>query len=187
MIPVCEIPWHQLKRQFPHLRKTKFQQQSPGADRYNCMALAVGIDQMWWWPSGDYWPPCAPRENTEAAFVAVFEALGYRRCKSAEPISQHEKVAVYTTGNSVKHVTRQLQNGRWCSKLGAYQAIIHEDVDALRGRLYGNVSAFLVRRINHKRHLRRLKVVMEDLELSGRVATLPDGLVRFPEGITPKC
>lgn len=45
------------------------------------------------------------------------------------------------------HVARQLTDGKWTSKLGQLEDIVHSTVDAIAGSDYGEVIQFM------KRHL----------------------------------
>ena len=60
-----------------------------------------------------------------------------------------EKVAIYThdgsTGGTLKHAARQLNETRWTSKLGALWDIEHAE-EALSGPKYGKNAAYLSRK-----------------------------------------
>ena len=137
---------------FPNLNPGEYRVTSEASPVYNCIAWAAGDDTDWWWPdpdSGNYWPAAAPFEETLASFRAVFEALGYRECATAEREPGFEKVALFVDDDGLPtHAARQLPNGNWTSKLGKWQDIEHQYLNALAGSasLYGNVALLLRRR-----------------------------------------
>ena len=68
---------------FPGLRGQSYRITSPKDHRYNCIALAVGDPQNWWWPDEagqDAWPAGVARAETVAAFRDAFATLGYVAC-----------------------------------------------------------------------------------------------------------
>ncbi len=137
---------------FPNLNRDEYRVTSPASDRYNCIAWAAGDADNWWWPDPDpdsdsYWPATAPREETLASFRTVFESLGYRECATAEPEPGFEKVAIYAKDDLPTHAARQLPNGSWTSKLGEWQDIEHQSLNALTGMasIYGEVALLLRR------------------------------------------
>jgi hypothetical protein len=101
--------------------------------KYNCIALAAGDDQIFWWPLnrwGFYWPPQLPKEpigqETIQNFIRCFELLGYKPCENPQLERGIEKVAIFVGGNgSPTHAARQLESGRWASKCGDYEDIEH--------------------------------------------------------------
>jgi hypothetical protein len=102
----------------------------------------------WWWPDPAnmcFWPEGAPRVTTLAAFVRAFEEIGYKVCDGADAEKGFEKVAIYAKDGVPTHAARQITNGRWTRKLGAWETIEH-DFDALEGSEYGHVAYVLRRR-----------------------------------------
>jgi hypothetical protein len=139
---------------FPGLRGTDCRVTSPADRRYNCIAWAAGDTRRWWWPDpppddeGYHWPPGVSNEETLAAFVAAFVALGYEPCTDEGQEAGWEKVALYATADGAPaHAARQLSGGRWSSKLGRGQDIEH-DLRALEGADYGKVVQILRRRVD---------------------------------------
>jgi len=90
-------------------------------------------------PQRVYWPPGAPRDETPEALQAVFAALGYAVCDNVAQELGFEKVALFVNvAGFPTHVARQLESGRWTSKLGQIERIEHELRD-LEGTEYGSV------------------------------------------------
>jgi hypothetical protein len=119
---------------------------SPADDRYNCIAWAAHDNERWWWPDEDsYWPDGAPREETIAAFVAVYGELGFVSCDDPLLEAGYEKVAIYAAPDGMPtHAARQLPSGLWTSKLGQLQDIQHQ-LEDLAGPVYGSCARFLKR------------------------------------------
>jgi len=132
---------------FPSLTSGNHRITSAASRHYNCIAWAAGEQESWWWPDPEqigFWPPVVPRVETLAAFVSVFQGLGYEVCKNAELEAGYEKVAIYALAGRPTHAARQLINGRWTSKLGRQEDIEHERA-ALDGPVYGTMARILRR------------------------------------------
>jgi hypothetical protein len=134
---------------FPRLRGTAYQITGPPDPVYNCIAWAAGATDSWWWPIGDpeqvHWPAGVPHEETLEAVQAAFATLGHVVCDHAELEPGWEKVALYTYADGFPtHAARQLENGRWTSKLGQLERIEHALPD-LEGTEYGSVVRVMKR------------------------------------------
>ena len=137
---------------FPQLSGETYRITSSATDIYNCIAWAAGDSNRSWWPAPDYfWPDSAPLEETLSGFRAVFEGMGYLECESDTFEEGFEKVAIFAGDDQVPtHAARQLQTGKWTSKLGDWEDIEHDTLSALENAplmdsLYGAV-AFIMRR-----------------------------------------
>lgn len=118
--------------------------------RYNCFAWALGDDSQWIAPTGhyDYWPENIPNELTLDSITELFRQAGYEVCSDGSLEAGHEKIAVYVKDGVPTHAARQLSDGRWTSKLGKYEDIEHDSLEALYGDgygEYGSVAVFMVR------------------------------------------
>jgi hypothetical protein len=140
-----------LETLFLGLRTTAYRVTSPQSGEYNCIAWVVGDTANWWWPVNEpadtlrFWPGEVPREETMAAFLAVFSGLGYTVCDSEGREIGYEKVALFAGPQGVPaHAVRQLPSGLWTSKLGKGEDIEHE-LRALEGEIYGTVVLLLKR------------------------------------------
>jgi hypothetical protein len=132
---------------FPGLRGQAYEVKSPKDGRYNCIAWAAGDTLRWWWPDADgedTWPPGVPRAETVEAFRAAFATLGYDACDHEYLEEGYEKVALFALEGAPKHAARQLDTGRWTSKLGPREDIEHELHD-LTGMAYGSVVLVMKR------------------------------------------
>lgn len=132
---------------FPNLDREGYSVESPYDPNYNCIAWAAGDVFRYWWPKRPaYWPPTIPEDTSIETFTSLFEALGYSVCLEAEFEEGYEKVAIYALGGEVQHAARQLQNGKWTSKLGQDIDIEHT-LAGLEGGLYGDVVKILKRKL----------------------------------------
>jgi hypothetical protein len=127
---------------FPGLHASGYAVTSPEDVRYNCVAWVVGDVDQWWWPAEDsYWPDEVAREET----IAAFAGIGFAPCDDSRLEPGYEKIAIYAAPDGTPtHVARQLNSGRWSSKLGQLQDIQHR-LEDLAGPLYGRVAQLLKR------------------------------------------
>lgn len=140
-----------LVRYFPRLTLGAYRQTSDCDPTYNCVAWAVNDTSNFWWPKPSdeyYWPADVPLEVTMPAFIRVFANLGYERCDDHELEEGFEKIAIFAKrtaeANKPKHAARQLDNGRWTSKIGNLWDIEHDLFD-LRSASYGEPVVFMKR------------------------------------------
>jgi hypothetical protein len=146
--------WNQAHH--PKLTDTNCIVTSPATKSYNCIAWAVtgSSDAPWWWPlpAAYYWPNGVVREVTIAAFLQAFATEGFAECADGNTEDGFEKIALY--GNRMPwgtveptHAARQLPDGKWTSKLGNLEDIIHETAEDVNGPIYGGVIHYLKRPI----------------------------------------
>jgi hypothetical protein len=121
---------------------------SKSEDCYNCIAWAANVTTDWWWPVGPgktHWPAGAPQVANLEAFREAFATLGYVVCSGEELEPGFEKIALFAKEQGgPSHAARQLDSGRWTSKLGRMQDIEHALRD-LEGELYGSVVLVMKR------------------------------------------
>ena len=134
-----------IEKEFPELRKKGYKPTSIATPDYNCIAWAAGKTDEWWWPGLPAWPKNAPGEIEIKSFQRAFEDLGYSPCEDALLEPGIEKVAVYAIGDEPTHMARQLENGKWTSKLGPLLDIDHETPDCLNGGGYGKPVLYMKR------------------------------------------
>jgi hypothetical protein len=125
---------------------------SPRTSTYNCIAWAASANSRWWWPDDKgiaYWP-IAERKLTVDCFVKAFETLGYKICLDDALEPGIEKIAIFIgkalDGSMIPtHAALQLPSGEWASKLGPLEDIVHPDVNAVNGPLYGRPYVYMCR------------------------------------------
>ena len=131
------------EKNFPNLTKNLYEVVDDETDAYNCIAFAAGDKTRWWEPDpyGVYYWPIPRREYTVSCYVELFESLGYKKCKCSIRWRGIERVALYydpvgspqMPPNSPTHAAKQFPNGRWRSKLGAWELIEHKGLTCLNG------------------------------------------------------
>ena len=127
---------------FPNL--SGYRITSPVSLEYNCVAWTLGITNQWW--SHDrIWLDSVPRSLEATALTQLFEAFGYVVCDSAEREAGYDKVALYVLNGEWQHAARQLEDGRWTSKLGPFEDITHPSPEDVAGELYGEVHCIMRR------------------------------------------
>jgi len=144
---------------FPRLRRGDYRVTSCETTGYNCIAHAAGKNDNWWWPvdahvEGVHWPVGIEPEETMEAFVRAYGTQGYAICAARDLEDGLEKIAVYVDADGTPtHAARQLPNGSWTSKLGDWEDIQHQTLEALetgedeahQGLAYGKVAVFMAR------------------------------------------
>jgi hypothetical protein len=133
---------------FPNLHA--FVETSPATPKYNCIAWAAEDTENFWWPKPDpgyYWPPTVLREVEIGRFIEAFRTCGYEPCDNGDREAGWQKVVIYAQSDGTPtHMARQLEDGRWTSKLGNNIDITHPTVEALEGNQYGKAAQYLRRK-----------------------------------------
>jgi hypothetical protein len=148
-----------VKQRYRNLRPS-FRVDSANDARYNCAADAAGDKSRRWWPWPNYyWPVDHDCQQSIDEFVRAFATLNYFACidESLEP--GWEKIALFGVGitegtTKIKHVARQIPSGKWRSKLGPNEDIIHETLQELEGSQYGGVVKVLRRQVPKRKRKR---------------------------------
>ena len=141
------------RRQWPNLRQANCAITSPNSPVYNCAAWAANDPDNWWQPlqvtgTITYWPDGARRDATIAGYEEAFRTLGYQACEDERLEPGTEKIALYADGEGTfVHAARQLDDGRWTSKLGDLVDIEHPTLADVAGGIYGQPNLFMERRL----------------------------------------
>lgn len=136
---------HHIESLFPGL-SGKFRITSPATPKYNCIAWAADDPYRKWWPAPFCYWPRVTREATVPAFIEAYGTLGYKPCADGVLVAGMEKIAIYVNAKNVPlHAARQLESGKWTSKLGDLEDISHDEVRGLEGTSYGRVACYLSR------------------------------------------
>lgn len=141
--------------EFPNSRHDPFIEKSAIDPDYNCIAWAYGTDKKRLWPNLPhyYWPEGIPNEPTIEAFIQLFASIGYVECDNGDLENNYLKIAIYQKNGEPTHAARQLENGKWASKLGRYWDI-HHSIFAMANGDYGDVVKYMKRRIKFEMFLR---------------------------------
>jgi hypothetical protein len=143
-----------LEALFPRLRDSGYAVTSEYASGYNCVAYIADDRLHRWEPEergGWYWPPGLPKNDfTLSNYIRCFEYLNFRRCVDDSLEDGVEKIAVFVDDEGeFSHVSRQLEDGWWSSKLGFYEDISHPSNEVLlagRPLQYGENLILMARR-----------------------------------------
>jgi hypothetical protein len=137
---------------FPALRGGQgYKDTSDPTIDYNCLAWALGINWTRYDPlphcAGYFWFPGVEREWNEKTIRKIFENHGYAICDSYDLEQGYEKVVFYIDeGGEPQHFARQLENGKWTSKLGELNDIEHDTLESLVCPDYGKPKLVLKRK-----------------------------------------
>ncbi len=139
----------EIEQSFPNLQRCGYSVTSPATLDYNCIAWAANDTEAWWEPDPldlSYWPLGIPRSYTLDAYIEAYKTLGYSVCEDAENENNFEKIAIYADSNGKPtHAARQLNSGKWTSKLGRLEDIEPLSLDSLAGPHYGSLAVILKR------------------------------------------
>jgi hypothetical protein len=151
-----EINREQIFDAFPDLRHDpNFKLLSPCTYEYNCIAWAMGLDNVWVDPfpdAGHWWPDGVERGLSPEHLIAAFKAVGFEISSDAEPEAGFDKVALYKNGDEWSHATRIVERGIESSKFGSAwdgqhsHNLCHDETDGKVSNPYGNIFAYMKRR-----------------------------------------
>lgn len=136
---------------FDNLVSIGYRRTSDEDEFYNCVAWALGDTSQRWDPikgSGDHWPQNMPCLCDIPTFMSLFQSQGgYVKCDDWKHEEGIEKIVLFEElqHGLFSHVTRELRDGKWTSKLGDWEDIEHNSPEALTGKEYGKISAVMKR------------------------------------------
>ncbi len=133
---------------FPNLASVGYVPKSEQTRVYNCIAWsAEDASRVWQGGNVDgYWPPGAVEGYGLESLLSAFAMLGYLICQDGKYEDGCVKVALYSNrAGRWTHAARQLADGRWTSKIGGLEDIIHKTPFALTGSDYGDVIHYMKR------------------------------------------
>lgn len=134
----------QIEERFPNLSKSNYRILAPVNSEYNSIAFAAGDSSRWWSPKREYWPEGQPKSMSLNTIINLYTSLGFQLCGTADFEPGIEKIAIFQgQDGEVTHVSKQMESGKWQSKMGARELIEHDTLDALAGGLYGDVTQIL--------------------------------------------
>jgi len=138
------------ERLWPHLFSEGYTKTSEETWRYNCIAFAADDESQWWWPDAEgnaFWPPGVARKVEISCFIQAYRTLGYEVCEEGLE-SGYERIVIYALNGEPTHAAKQLENGRWKSKLGRFEDIEHNTLKAVTEYIYGEPAVFMRRKAN---------------------------------------
>jgi hypothetical protein len=113
--------------------------------RYNCFAWAAHYDDRWLEPDRPYgyWPTDISGRLTLNHLTAVYVKHGFERCESSDPEPGYEKIAISADRRGLPlHAARQLENGKWTSKLGGLEDICPSAVAPHSASFFHGIDLF---------------------------------------------
>lgn len=136
---------------FPKLRDDRnFTIESPETPIYNCIAFAMGTQDVWVDASSKawaWWPENVSRDDTPVALTQAFEAVSFECCSDDAPEKDFDKVALYSKDGKWTHAAKILDSGEaYHSKFGQSFDATHSG-DSFAGSRYGDVFQFMKRPI----------------------------------------
>jgi hypothetical protein len=142
-----------IRNDFPNLSAADYLITSPEDDGYNCFCWAIrsGKNDVWCSPTpipGYYWPSGLARNAKLETFIELYRLEGnFEPCADGSLETGFEKVALYVDrSDKVSHAARQLDSGKWTSKLGVLDDIEHVNTSVLEADYAASVRQFLKRR-----------------------------------------
>ena len=134
--------------EFPLARAGDIVTDSEMTPEYNCVGWALHLKRSVIWPDDDQqhqWAPDLPRRPDKDIFCAFFEKMGFSECNDENFEQSREKIAIYSRGNEVLHVARQLRDGRWTSKLGPLADVLHPTALSISDGWFGVLAILMSR------------------------------------------
>ena len=132
---------------FPRLAASGYEITADASGEFNCITWVLGMSGRNWDfndPDG-YWPLSVPRNDLITTVMQLFIGEGFTSCESIEPEPGYEKIALYAFVGRFTHAARQLEDGRWTSKLGKREVITHPSPATLSGGFFGFVHCIMRR------------------------------------------
>jgi len=157
---VIALDEEQRAEKWPHLiLGENFEFTSPKKRGYNCVAYALGevnkdIDMLALSKRIDLTPFGLSNDKLDHSingYIKLISGLySYEVCDNSEVEENFDKIVLFEgldeDGDiSFLHIAKQLDNGIWTSKMGAFEDIEHLTPDAVNG-LYGQPKVFMKRK-----------------------------------------
>ena len=143
-----------LEQAIPVLVDANYEVTSDEDPSYNCAAWAVYSATFWLDPTPQdpcVWPEGLPRSDVSIGnFARAYELPGYTRCDDGSLEEGFDKIVIYGLFGEFQHVARQMEDGRWASKCGGLEDIVHDTPEDLEGDAdaedgYGEIAIFMHR------------------------------------------
>ncbi|WP_017259753.1 DUF7689 domain-containing protein [Pedobacter arcticus] len=138
-----------VEKEFPALANDPyFKITSPDDEKYNCIAWACGINNIWYWPfpsiDGVVTWPITEKTKEISSLIKLFEMKGFKLCEGYDFDPTLVKIALYVdSNNEFTHAARQNRDGLWKSKLGQWFDIIHGTPYTIENNIYGKAEYFM--------------------------------------------
>jgi hypothetical protein len=119
---------------------------------YNCVAYALGVENKDWDMlvfAKMFGLNKNDLDHSANGYAIIFrEKFGFEICQESEKEEGFKKIALYENNEGdFKHLSLQLENGKWTSKMGVYEDINHRDLNSISGDFYGHPVMFMKKTI----------------------------------------
>lgn len=144
-MPSGDLP--HLEHLFPALSRSEYSKSSEQDRFYNCFAFAVHDTGQYWQKvsvRGYYWP--LERDDRLEDWIKALHLNNFEVTDNRDLEPGFEKVSIYVKAGSPEHVARQLESGKWTSKIGKLEDIEHATLSGLEGEEYGEATIFMKRK-----------------------------------------
>ncbi len=142
------------RENFPNATPETLIEKSPATSEYNCIAWTLGEEHLWWdTVPGYFWPRRIPKPASVIQnVVEMYNAQGFIECQSADLEPGIEKIVLYSESGKFRHAAFQLESGRWTSKMGPYEDVVHSTAETLLGDELEKIERIMMRprTENHK-------------------------------------
>lgn len=142
---------------FPTLqRDSHFEITSDCTPAYNCIAWALGMNDVWVGLdhptnySWAWWPDEVPCDEQKESLIALFQYFGFELTDTPDTEEDYDKVALFADDEGWTHAARVIGNDVLHSKIGTAWDIHHSGGDIFSGTEYGNIYAYMKRSISER-------------------------------------
>lgn len=145
---VFAITKEEIKTKWPNMAEgVNFKFTSEQTWDYNCVAYVLGIKDDWI----DFYYTADGSVSMDLginSYIDLFKNHGFSICKNDSLQKGFEKIAIFEDSNKwFSHVSLQLSDGKWTSKMGEYEDIKHTDLESVSNGIYGTSVVFMKREI----------------------------------------
>ncbi|MDQ3635748.1 MAG: hypothetical protein M3405_14745 [Acidobacteriota bacterium] len=167
-------------RHFPNIDIEGFKVTSELDFFYNCFAWAGEDNTRNWEPGSRYshWLTDNPAYTLEN-FIDNYSRIGYTELtKSSALESDYEKIVIYVNDDGIPtHAARQLESGKWTSKLGIREDIEHSTPECIESDEYGVIKVIL-KRPNKQKYSNKTQETSKEFE---KFKNLAKGIANVPK------
>lgn len=151
---------------------------SPATWVYNCIAFAMGSQDIWVAAGhpqcGFYawWPPSVNRDGNPQSLIDAFKYLGFEICDDITTEEGYDKVVLYKKLGkdgtyTWTHAARVLNCNCLHSKLGACQDVYHRAGDIFEESDYGEEYAYMKRPVEKRNLTKELLPTQCEVRITG--------------------
>lgn len=150
---------------WPNSRNKPLKIKSPITPKYNCVAYSLNREDIWYESIDNddirnglcvllqrsiIWPEALSKGILINNYLELYKLNGFEKVNDLDISVEvgYVKIAIYGNTEQVfTHVCRQMEDGKWVSKLGSFQDVEHDDLEVLEGSHYGKVMVVMKKKI----------------------------------------